>query len=271
MIHRFFVLACLGAIPLLGIADEAGDELLAAARKGDVAAVKALIDKGVDVNSKSPYGSTALFFAADRGHTEVARVLLEHGANPNVKDTFYNATALTWAASKDRVEIVKMLLAKGADGVDMVLSSAVQSGNKELIKTAVDTGKVKQSTLNYGLSMATKAKKDDIAEILKKAGATAPVAATAQIPAETLALYTGKYQGGRGGTEMEIVASVKDGKLMLTASGGPLTFNPLSNTRFRSVEVEQLEVEFKMKDGKVTGFDMIQGGEPRPFTRMEAK
>src|SRR5947208_12915758 len=69
------LLAFIAAIPLL--ADDISDELLAQSRKGDVVAVNALLDKGADVNARSPYGQTPLFFASDRGHTEVVKLLLE--------------------------------------------------------------------------------------------------------------------------------------------------------------------------------------------------
>ena len=59
--------------------------------------VTALLDKGADVNAKFRYGTTALFKAAERGNTEVVKVLLARGADVSVKDTFYGATAMTWA------------------------------------------------------------------------------------------------------------------------------------------------------------------------------
>ena len=70
-----------------------------AARKGDAAAVKKLLDEGVDVNTKFRYGTTALSFACDRGHLDVVKLLLDRGADVNARDTFYNATPLTWAVS----------------------------------------------------------------------------------------------------------------------------------------------------------------------------
>ena len=79
-------------------AQAAAEEALSAAtRKGDAAAVKKLLDEGVDVNTKYRYNRTALSFAADRGHVDVVKVLLERGADVNAKDTFYGATALLWA------------------------------------------------------------------------------------------------------------------------------------------------------------------------------
>src|SRR4051794_7371955 len=75
------------------------DALGEAARKGDAAAVKKLLDEGVDANTKFRYDRTALSFAADRGHVDVVKVLLDRGADANIKDTFYGATPLTWAVN----------------------------------------------------------------------------------------------------------------------------------------------------------------------------
>jgi ankyrin repeat protein len=73
------------------------DALWSAARKGDAAAIKLLLDQGVDVNTRFRYGTTALFSACDHGQLDVVRLLLERGADPNVKDTFYGAMPLSWA------------------------------------------------------------------------------------------------------------------------------------------------------------------------------
>src|SRR4029453_10347505 len=73
------------------------DQLFEAVRKGDAAAVTALLDRGADVNAKYRYGMTALFKAAERGHAEVVKILLDRGVDTKVKDTFYRATAMTWA------------------------------------------------------------------------------------------------------------------------------------------------------------------------------
>src|SRR6476660_1209704 len=99
------VLCAVCALCLLGGAapaqtvSVAADALADAARKGDAAAVKKLLNEGVDVNTKFRYDRTALSFAADRGHVDVVKLLLERGADVTAKDTFYNASALTWAVS----------------------------------------------------------------------------------------------------------------------------------------------------------------------------
>ena len=57
------------------------DQLQDAARKGDAAAVKKLLDEGVDVNTRFRYNATALFYACDHGHVEAVKVLLDRGAD----------------------------------------------------------------------------------------------------------------------------------------------------------------------------------------------
>ena len=128
-----------------GSAAQAGaqaEALSDAARKGDAAAVKKLLDEGVDVNTKFRYNATALSYAADRGHVDVVKLLIERGADVNIKDTFYNATPLTWAVNPamerkpQHVEVVRLLLAKGgipADALSNALAAATQSKQEEMI------------------------------------------------------------------------------------------------------------------------------------------
>jgi uncharacterized protein len=55
-----------------------------AARQGSAASVRALVEAGADVNLRSPGDrTTALLMASLNGHFDLARYLLEHGADPN--------------------------------------------------------------------------------------------------------------------------------------------------------------------------------------------
>ena len=58
-----------------------------AARQGALEAAQALADAGADLNLQDPDGTPALTLAIVNGHHDVARLLLERGANPNVPDT----------------------------------------------------------------------------------------------------------------------------------------------------------------------------------------
>src|SRR4051794_411085 len=123
----FITAFALGQAPAATKAEQLQD----AARKGDAAAVKKLLDEGVDVNTKYRYDATALFYACDAGHIEVVKVLLDKGADLTGKDTFYGFTPLMLAISPARkktpahTEIAKLLIAKGAPGKDAALGAAV--------------------------------------------------------------------------------------------------------------------------------------------------
>ena len=57
--------------------------LLAAAKNGDIEAVKQHLADGADVNAKTADGTTPLHNAAVYGHTEVAELLISNGADMN--------------------------------------------------------------------------------------------------------------------------------------------------------------------------------------------
>lgn len=239
------------------------EQLYEAARKGDAAEVKALLDKGADVNAKFRYGATALFKAADNGNTEVVKVLIERGADVNVRDTFYGATALSWALQKGHIGVILAILSKSADEAGDVLLTGVGSGNAELVSAALSTGKVPAETLTAALVTAgSDAKNAPIVELLKKGGAQPPPA----IDAATLQSYVGRYKGDPG---PEIIIEVKDGKVIATGGGGPLMLFPLDQTTFRPAEFDGGGTfTFNVEAGKVTGMSLKQGQNTMTLKRV---
>jgi ankyrin repeat protein len=73
--------------------------LLYAARGGCYACVEALVGAGADVNLPTPEGVTPLMIALDNNNNDVAKFLMDHGANPHVWDV-YGRTALYIAVDK---------------------------------------------------------------------------------------------------------------------------------------------------------------------------
>lgn len=249
------------------IAQDINEDLWAAARKGDAAAVEALLAKGANVNAKFRYGATALSYASDKGHTEVVRVLLAHGADVEVEDTFYKSRPIHWAAINGHAAILKMLLDKGAKGIEDVLMIGVENGNAEVVRVALDKGGISAETLSAALGGATKSNRTEIAAMLTKAGAVPPPKADFQVDAETLNSYVGTYKSERG---MELVIALnKEGKLTGTAQGQTLTLAAFDKVKFRPVEVEGLTLTFNSENGKVTGFILKQGGTDTIFKRVE--
>ncbi|MFN8607546.1 MAG: ankyrin repeat domain-containing protein [Vulcanimicrobiota bacterium] len=60
--------------------------LVDAAERGDLAAVKCLVESGVPVDSRDVRGSTALKEACDEGYPAIAEYLLKNGADVNEAD-----------------------------------------------------------------------------------------------------------------------------------------------------------------------------------------
>jgi len=89
-------------------------ELITAARTGDLAGIRTLINAGFDIDCELKYGSSALMIAASRGHTELVDVLAAHGAKLNRRNRF-GATALMEASEKGHHDVVRKLVALGAE------------------------------------------------------------------------------------------------------------------------------------------------------------
>ena len=103
------------------------DALLEAARTGDRARVAALLDGGADVNAVSRYNVSALGFAAERGHFEIVRLLVERGANVNIAESFYGFRPVDFALRGGRLDIAVLLLERGALGAVGVLNAGIRA------------------------------------------------------------------------------------------------------------------------------------------------
>ena len=245
------------------VAQSNNDDFFAAARRGDVAAVKAFLDKGVDVNAKTQYGATALAYAADKGHTELVKLLLERGADPNVRDTFYNATPMSWAAPKGHVEIAKLLIEKGSKETGTALTLGVEKGSVELVKTVLGKGSVPAATLTKALAKAELEKRAEIADLLKKAGATA----FQTVSDAVLKSYAGVYKHDQVGT---LTVALKDGKFTGQIGGQqPFTLGALNDTTFTILEIDGATFTFTKEGDKVTGVTLKQGAGNFAFKRAE--
>lgn len=88
--------------------------LIAAAERGDVAAVRKTLADGASVNARDSAGRTALLVATHANRVEAARILIAAGADVNAKDNIEDSPFL-YAGAEGRNEILKMILAAGAD------------------------------------------------------------------------------------------------------------------------------------------------------------
>ena len=250
------------------------EELQAAARKGDAAAVKKLLDEGVDVNTKFRYDATALFYAADHGHLEVVKVLLDHGADVSVKDKFYGFTPLLLALSPaqakkpEHTEIAKLLIAKGAPGKDAALTQTLQGGDLPLAKFILESGGIAADTLSEALAIAKMQNKPEAIALLEQNGAK-PYEEF-KVDAAQLARYAGSYKNAAGN---EVVISVVDGRLVGQPVGGPrAALVAREATVFRLIGQAGSTLTFNSEGDKVSGFTLAGPGRPSVvYTRVEGK
>ena len=87
-----------------------------AVNKKNLASIRWLIAHGVAVSAKRPMwdcNSTALHMTIENGAIEIARLLLDAGADPNIRDDKYKATALGWAEYFDRQDFAVLMQEHG--------------------------------------------------------------------------------------------------------------------------------------------------------------
>ena len=190
-----------GIRPLMYVALRSdGDECLAI--------TKLLIDRGADVNAKSYSGfgdertrhdgynhdvdqghETPLHWAARRGKTDMARLLLEHGADPNTKTTslrtdqhddegfyifepFDGETPKDWSYKSGNKETICLLC--GDQALDNI-ASAARAGLHEHIQSLLESGAdIHATDPDHGKSAiqwATDRKDSELCRILADAGA----------------------------------------------------------------------------------------------------
>ena len=80
-----------------------------AARDGFTEIARLLIDRGADVNWIDGEGVTPLILASFKGHLELTQLLLDHGADVTVSDQ-WNRTALDYALRRGETDPIAQLL-----------------------------------------------------------------------------------------------------------------------------------------------------------------
>lgn len=77
--------------------------------------VRYLIENGADLTLQDQYAGTPLHNAAYMGNVEIAKLLIDAGADVNAVSNRDRGTPICIAVMEDKVEMVKFLLEKGAD------------------------------------------------------------------------------------------------------------------------------------------------------------
>ena len=164
--------------------DKPTKSLLDAAREGDLEQMRRHVARGSKLDAPDAYGMyTPLKCVVEGRNMEGVQILLDAGANPNVKDRD-GMTPLMVACNAGQKEIAEALLAKGAevnakDNYDRTaLHSAINAARHEMVVLLVNAGADVNATDKQGqmpLAMAKLRSQTDTAQFLTEHGAKEPV------------------------------------------------------------------------------------------------
>jgi cytochrome c len=156
-------------------------ELMLAARNGDIDEVSALLASGAEPDPKGI--ATPLYFAAQGGHREITRLLLDRGADPNAQSNW--GTPLQIAARRGHFDVVTSLLQSGAEtnavGGEFgysPLHEVAETGNVDIGKLLIAHGadvNIRNKRFEPPIHLAVLKNKTAFADLMRDAGAT-PIA-----------------------------------------------------------------------------------------------
>lgn len=170
--------------------------LMDAAARGYTDTVRALLDKGGEVDATDNAGRTALMEAAFGGYTDTVRLLVEKSANVNAHDN-EGWSPLFWAAFSRRTDCVRFLLDKGADVntknkyEDTALIHAAYGGDIDTVAVLIEHHadlNLKDDMGRTALIEAARQGHTDVVRVLLENGAVVDVQANDGSTALSLAL-----------------------------------------------------------------------------------
>jgi ankyrin repeat protein len=113
--------------------------LMYAALYGNAHAAGLLLNKGANTNTKNDAGATALLWAVD--DPQITRLLLEHGADPNVRSADGVSPLLLAASHLGSSGVLKLLLDHGAKlKGEPVLAKAAAIGDEAAMRLLIERG-----------------------------------------------------------------------------------------------------------------------------------
>lgn len=113
------------------------EDFLDAVKQGDGPTVEELLRRQSElITVTDEYDKTALHWAVEKDHAEIARLLLDAGADIEAK-TSWGDTPLHWAATLGSSKVAELLLGRGARGFNLNVAAAL--GKLDDVKTMIDS------------------------------------------------------------------------------------------------------------------------------------
>jgi len=173
-------LVLLGLATAAAAADDKGGALIEAMKRGDTAAVRALLAQGAPAGARYGDGSTPLHWAAYRGDLEATRLLIRAGADVNAVNDL-GITALWIASENAGTAVMSLLLESGANpnlapptnGTPLMVASRVGNvdGVARLLARGADVHARETANEQTALMWAVSAKQPAVVKQLLAAGA----------------------------------------------------------------------------------------------------
>lgn len=162
-----------------------------AAQSGNLSSVRQLLRDGADVNEAQGDGMTALHWAAERGDTEIAEILIYAGSNIEAGTRIGRYRPLHIASRNGNAGVIKALLAAKANASAMTTNSGVMplhlaaaSGHPEsvvaLLEAGADVNAVELAWGQTPLIFASAYNRVNVMKVLLAAGADTAVTARAK-------------------------------------------------------------------------------------------
>ncbi len=238
-------LAGVAAACCVAIEDEARERLWAAVRNGDLAAVTSELDAGSNVNALNEIGISALWIAAGNDQTAIAELLIERGADVNVRDGIWYQTPLSQAVGNGNLKLVERLVAAGAADLDAAAMAAAGRRSKEVLQALLATERISQDARDAAL-FATPEELVDIRQLLVAAGAKALPVVAAQPSWER---YVGEYFNENGRTIQFVIAEV--GLAVQAGGGKPIPCREIRPGVFQQLGNPNSDFRFDLVDDRV--------------------
>lgn len=152
-------------------------DLIYAARDGDIASVRDLIQQGAGVNTQDLRLSTPLHHAVEQGRAEVVQALIAAQANLDLGDACCSNSPLHVAYYRHDWQTFKLLVQAGADVNhrnrfgNSLLQLAALDGNEEIVKLLIDAKADVNAKDKAGFTPLSTAANTNIYNLLIAAGA----------------------------------------------------------------------------------------------------
>ena len=226
------------------------------ARVGCVQAARILLESGASVSATNEFGATALHEAVDSGSQEVAALLVERGADPNVQDGRGNTplmlaarcghgnadvsasvvrtlmesdtavglevtnndgqTALTWAVVNGHIKLVRLLMQQGSDPM------TIDNDGRGILAVTAGTGQ--ENLMKAMLESVLSANTPE--EVTKSNQKAARMFSLQDNSGNTPLIAAARHSGARGGDPSEAEsASLDCCKVVCSYEGGRETID----------------------------------------------